>query len=102
MNTTSGAGDHSRTYLMVFGTLAVLTVVTVAAGYVSFPIGLGITIALIIATVKGSLVAAYFMHLLNEQKPIYWLLIVTFFLLMMMFLLFIVAAFDQGGIPNVT
>ena len=102
MNTTSSAGDHSRTYLMIFGTLAVLTVVTVAAGYVSFPIGLGITIALIIATVKGSLVAAYFMHLLNEQKPIYWLLIVTFFLLMMMFLLFIVAALDQGGIPHVT
>ena len=102
MSTASGASDHTRTYLLVFGTLAVLTIVTVSAGYVNFPVGLGIAIALVIATIKGSLVAAYFMHLLHEQKPIYWLLLLTLFLLLVMFGLFIGAALDQGGIPNVS
>ncbi|MCH8327387.1 MAG: cytochrome C oxidase subunit IV family protein [Candidatus Marinimicrobia bacterium] len=102
MSTASGASDHKRTYLLVFGTLAVLTIVTVSAGYVNFPVGLGIGIALVIAAVKGSLVAAYFMHLLHEQKPIYWLLLLTLFLLFVMFTLMIGTALDQGGIPNVS
>ena len=102
MNTASGASGHARTYLLVFGTLAALTIVTVAAGYVSFPVGLGIAIALVIATVKGSLVAAYFMHLLHEQKAIYWLLLFTLLLLLIMFGLFIGSALDQGGIPSVS
>ncbi len=98
MNATAqNIGDHTRTYLMVFGVLAVLTVVTVAVGYLSLPIGLGITIALIIATVKGSLVAAVFMHLASEVKPIYWLLLMTLFFLLVMFVLFIGAFLDQGG-----
>ena len=101
-STSVGASDHTRIYLIVFGALAVLTVITVAAGYVSFPIGAGIVIALVIATVKGSLVAAYFMHLLNEKKIIYWLLFLTFFLLLVMFVLMIGTLLDQGGIPNVT
>ena len=43
------------------------------------------TVALIVATIKGSLVAMYFMHLLHERKVIYWVLILTviFFIFMM-------------------
>ena len=98
MNTTAqDTSGHARTYLTVFGALAVLTVVTVTIGYLSLPVGLGITIALIIAAVKGSLVAAVFMHLASEVKPIYWLLIMTFFFLLVMFTLFIGAFMDQAG-----
>jgi len=37
----------------------------------------GIIVALIIATVKGSLVAGYFMHLFSEKKLIYMVLALT-------------------------
>ena len=36
-----------------------------------------VTVALIVATVKGSLVACYFMHLISEQKLIYAVLGLT-------------------------
>jgi cytochrome c oxidase subunit 4 len=74
-----------RTYLMVFGALAVLTVVTVAVSYLDLSSGPAITLALIIATIKGSLVAAYFMHLLDERKLIYSILLLTvaFFIVLM-------------------
>ena len=42
--------------------------------------------ALFIATIKGSLVALFFMHLNHERKLIYWVLMLTvvfFFVLML-------------------
>ena len=43
-------------------------------------------VALIIASFKGSLVAAIFMHLTHERKAIYWVLILTvvFFIVLML------------------
>ena len=79
--------SHVRTYMMVFGALAILTVVTVGASYLEVTSGESIFIALIIASVKGSLVASYFMHLISEKAMIRWILILTFvFFLIMMFL----------------
>jgi len=74
-----------KVYLIVFGALAVLTLVTVLASYLDVTIGPAIAIALAIASVKGSLVALVFMHLSHEQKAIYWLLLLTaiFFLVLM-------------------
>ncbi len=74
-----------RTYMMVFGALAVLTMVTVAVSYIDLSSGPAITLALIIATIKGGLVAGYFMHLLDEQKLIYSILALTvvFFVVLM-------------------
>jgi len=51
-----------KTLLAVWGALVVLTVVTVAVTYVDLG-PLNLVVALLIATVKGSLVALYFMHL---------------------------------------
>jgi cytochrome c oxidase subunit IV len=74
-----------RTYIMVFATLMVLTVVTVAISYLHLNVTAAITVALIVAIVKGSLVASYFMHLISEKKVIYAMLILTvlFFILLM-------------------
>jgi caa(3)-type oxidase subunit IV len=66
-----------RTYMMVGAALFVGTVITVAANQVHLAVPLAITVALIIATTKGSLVAAVFMHLSNEKKWIYAALILT-------------------------
>ncbi len=87
---------HVHVYLTVFGALAVLTVVTVGVGYLRLPIWPALIIALIIASVKGGLVAGYFMHLISEKKVIYWILAGTFVFLICMFILFISAYHDQS------
>jgi caa(3)-type oxidase subunit IV len=74
-----------RTYMMVGALLYVGTVITVAANQVHLAVPLAITVALIIATIKGSAVAAVFMHLNHEKQWIYGSLILTvafFFVLM--------------------
>lgn len=68
-----------RRYLIVFAALAVLTVVTVGISQFHLPTWQAVTLALVVATVKGSLVAAFFMHLLSERKLIYAVLVMTVF-----------------------
>jgi len=68
---------HVKVYMMVFGALAVLTVVTVGAFYVHLPVGPAIALALLIASVKASLVALFFMHLKGEVRTIFWTLLLT-------------------------
>jgi cytochrome c oxidase subunit 4 len=64
-------------YLTVFGALLVLTVVTVAVSYLNLPMGPTVAIGLVIATLKASLVALYFMHLRHERTTIYAALALT-------------------------
>jgi cytochrome c oxidase subunit 4 len=66
-----------RRYWMVGGALFAFTVITVAVNQVHLAIPLAITVALIIATIKGSMVAAVFMHLSHEKKWIYGALVLT-------------------------
>src|SRR6266850_951539 len=75
-----------RTYGIVGGLLLVFTAITVAVNQVHLAIPLAITVALVIATMKGSMVAAIFMHLSHEKKWIYGALILTvvFFIVLMM------------------
>ena len=68
---------HVKTYFMVFGTLMVLTVVTVGVSYLHLPVHQAIAVALVIATIKGSLVALFFMHLSHERRLIYCALALT-------------------------
>lgn len=68
-----------RKYMYVFGALAVLTIVTVAISRLHLPTMQAIILALAVATVKGSLVAAFFMHLISERKLVYAVLILTVF-----------------------
>jgi caa(3)-type oxidase subunit IV len=76
---------RTRSYLMVFGALMVLTLLTVSVAYLHMPPVLAIGIALAIALFKGSLVAGVFMHLFDERKLIYWVLLLTvaFFLVLL-------------------
>ena len=66
-----------RIYLTVFAALAVLTIVTVAVSYLHLNVKAAVMLALCIATIKGSLVACYFMHLISEKKLIYSILILV-------------------------
>jgi caa(3)-type oxidase subunit IV len=88
-----------RTYMLVGALLYVGTVITVAANQVHLAVPLAITVALIIATIKGSAVAAVFMHLSNEKKWIYGALLLTvaFFVVLMAVPFFTVS--DTIGTP---
>ena len=66
-----------RKYWMIGGALFVFTVITVAVNQIHLAIPLAITVALIIATAKGSMVASVFMHLSHEKKWIYGALVLT-------------------------
>lgn len=68
---------HVRIYITVFVALMVLTIVTVAVSRLHLSVPVAVTLALVVATVKGSLVACYFMHLLSERKLIYAVLALT-------------------------
>ena len=68
---------ETRIYILVFVALAALTMITVAVSYLDLTPGAAVALALFIAAVKGSLVAAFFMHLISERKLIYAVLILT-------------------------
>ena len=68
---------HVRIYITVFASLMVLTLVTVGVSRFHFPVPIAVSLALLVATVKGSLVACYFMHLISEKKLIYAVLALT-------------------------
>ena len=76
---------HVRIYITVFVALMVLTIVTVAISYLHLSMPIAVTVALLVATIKGSLVACYFMHLISEKKLIYAVLALTaiFFIALM-------------------
>jgi cytochrome c oxidase subunit 4 len=68
---------HVRVYIMVFVALMVLTIVTVAVSRFHLSVPVAVSVALLVATVKGGLVACYFMHLISEKKLILAVLALT-------------------------
>lgn len=69
-----GGPDHVphitplSTYFKTYGALLVLTVLTVSVSYVNLGSSVNLGIALLIATIKASVVAALFMHLASDHK----------------------------------
>ncbi|MGE5285106.1 MAG: cytochrome C oxidase subunit IV family protein [Actinomycetota bacterium] len=59
-----------RAYFIVYAALIVLTVVTVLVSYVNLGL-LNVVVALLIASVKASLVALFFMHLKSEDRLVW-------------------------------
>lgn len=75
-----------RIYITVFVSLMALTIITVAISRFHPPVAVAVSIAMLVATIKGSLVACYFMHLISEKKLIYAVLglTVAFFVALML------------------
>jgi cytochrome c oxidase subunit 4 len=85
---SADVSKHIRGYLIIGATLIIGTVLTVLASYVDLGHHWNIVLALIIATVKASLVALFFMHLISEKQMIYTVLAFTvFFFAGLMFLM---------------
>ncbi len=68
---------HVRIYILVFVSLLALTMITVAVSYLHLPTLPAVAIALLVAGVKGTLVACFFMHLISEKKLIWAVLVFT-------------------------
>ncbi|PCI35413.1 MAG: hypothetical protein COB53_10980 [Elusimicrobia bacterium] len=69
--------DHEALYWKIGGILLLLTIATVWVSTVHLPSPFGLIIGLGIAGIKGSLVAAFFMHLKWEKKLIHSILILA-------------------------
>ena len=85
---------HVRGYLIIGGTLILGTILTVLASYLDLGHGLNIVLALVIATVKASLVALFFMHLISEKQMIYTVLGFTAFFFIGLMVLTLTASHD--------
>ncbi len=92
---------HTWIYFTVFGGLAMLTVLTVAVASLEMAVGLGVTVAMIIAGLKGSLVASFFMHLISEKRVILVVLIFTFIFFVLLIAFPLTDFLDNVGMPNV-
>ena len=100
MSDSHSAADidkHVRTYILVFVSLMVLTLVTVGVWKIHLPIHAAIGVALFIATIKASLVACYFMHLISEKKLILWVMLLTVVFFAALILLPVFTVADRIG-----
>ena len=93
---------HVKTYYTIFGALMVLTVITVGVSYLHLPVMMAVLVALVVATIKGSLVALFFMHLNHERKIIYYALALTIFFFVFIMLVPLFTNLDKvpGTIPG--
>jgi caa(3)-type oxidase subunit IV len=89
-----------RTYGIIGGLLLVFTAITVAVNQVHLAVPLAITVALIIATAKGSMVASVFMHLSHEKKWIYGALLLTVVFFVVLLFLPLATVSDTIGTPT--
>ena len=93
---------HIANYRKIFVYLLIGTALTVTASYMDFNVQNSIAgavfVGLTIATIKGYLVAANFMHLNSEKKMIYWILMLTVFFLIL--LLSIPLLWDINNMSN--
>jgi len=97
-HTPEAMARQKKIYMTVGAVLLAGTIITVMAANVHLGIILGITVALIIAAVKGSLVAGYFMHLFSEKRMIYFILALTAVFAIAMLGLILFTYSDQQGV----
>jgi cytochrome c oxidase subunit IV len=89
-----------RAYITVFVALMVFTIITVVASRFHFAVPIAITIALIIAALKGSMVAGVFMHLSHEKQAIYGALLLTIVFFIVLLFLPVLTNLDHIGVPR--
>ncbi len=78
----------AKPYLLVLAALLALTAITVTAAGINFGSpSVNVVIALAIASIKGSLVALYFMHL-RHDKPMNAVIFLTGLFFLSVFLIF--------------
>jgi caa(3)-type oxidase subunit IV len=87
---------------MIGAALYVFTIITVAANQIHLAVPFAITLALIIASAKGSMVAAVFMHLNHEKRWVYGSLVLTVIFFMVLLFLPLFTDMDHIGTKSAT
>jgi caa(3)-type oxidase subunit IV len=98
---------HVMLYVWIGGILLAFTVLTVLISKVDIDQTLGwhghaanITVGLIIAAFKASLVALIFMHLNSEKPTVYRFLVFVAFFAVALMVLFLVGFFNHPQLPH--
>lgn len=78
---------HLKTYWLIFAALVFGTVVTVLVAGYHLPPLYAVIVAMVVASIKASLVACFFMHLNNEKKIIYGTLALTLFMFLVLMMI---------------
>ena len=91
---------HIQTYIRVFIALGVLTVITVAVSYLDVSFIEAFFIAMVVASIKGSLVLGYFMHLITERQIIIWILVATVTTFIILMFIPLISLTDQATTWN--
>ena len=91
---------HIQIYIKVFIALAILTIVTVAVSYLDVSFIEAFFIALTVATIKGSLVLGFFMHLISEKQMIVWILVATLIAFIILMFIPLINVTDQVNTWN--
>jgi cytochrome c oxidase subunit 4 len=90
---------EAATYAKTLIGLLILTGITVGASYVNFgSSSINVVVALTIATIKATLVALFFMHLLHD-KPVNGIIAAAGFIFLGLFLMFTLLDFDTRENP---
>lgn len=69
-------GGNKPTYNLIFGVLAVLTVIEVGFAELGVAEGLHVAVLMGLATLKAGLVVAYYMHLKYDPPIFTWVFVV--------------------------
>ena len=88
---------HIKIYVNVFIALAILTVVTVAVSFLDVSFIEAFFIAITVATIKGSLVLSFFMHLLEEKPAVIWILATTMVAFLILMFIPLISLTDQAN-----
>ena len=86
-----------KVYVNVFIALAILTVVTVAVSFLDVSFIEAFFIAITVATIKGSLVLSFFMHLLEEKPAVIWILATTMVAFLILMFIPLISLTDQAN-----
>lgn len=97
-NHTEDIQHHIKVYMNVFMALAILTIVTVAVSYLNVSFIEAFFIAIAVATIKGSLVLSYFMHLLDEKPAVIWILATTMIAFLILMFIPLISLTDSTNI----
>tara|TARA_B100000575_G_C22642084_1_gene395341 strand:- start:118 stop:441 length:324 start_codon:yes stop_codon:yes gene_type:complete len=87
---------HVKIYINVFIALAILTVITVAVSFLDVSFIEAFFIAITVATIKGSLVLSFFMHLLEEKPAVIWILATTMVAFLILMFIPLISLTDQS------
>jgi len=89
-----------KVYAAVLAALLVLTGITVTASYINFgSTSVNVVIALVIASIKGSLVALYFMHLRYDKPVLSVIFVGGLFFLGLLLMLTMIDVGSRDSVP---